>query len=35
MEELLAFVDDLEFDVELALEKQIGSLPLPFPGTFN
>lgn len=32
MEEILAFVDDQEFDVEIALEQQIGSLPLPFPG---
>lgn len=35
MEEILAFVDDLQFDVEVALEQQIGSLPLPFPGKFS
>jgi cleavage and polyadenylation specificity factor subunit 4 len=32
MDELLAPVDDLKFDVEIALEQQIGLLPLPFPG---
>ena len=32
MEEVLASVDDMMFDVEMALEQQIGALPLPFPG---
>ena len=34
MEEILAYVDDIQFDVEVALEQQIGLLPLPFPGEF-
>lgn len=32
MENILATVDDMTFDVEIALENQVGSLPLPFPG---
>ena len=32
MEELLASVDNLEFDVEMLLAEQIGALSLPFPG---
>ena len=32
MEDLLASVDTMIFDVEIALENQVGSLPLPFPG---
>jgi len=32
MEEVLAAVEDMAFDVEAALENQIGALPLPFPG---
>ncbi|XP_015782144.1 cleavage and polyadenylation specificity factor subunit 4 [Tetranychus urticae] len=32
MEELLASVNDVEFDVEIALAEQIGALNLPFPG---
>lgn len=32
MEDLLASVDDMMFDVEISLENQVGSLPLPFPG---
>lgn len=32
MEDILAPVDNMLFDVEIALENQIGALPLPFPG---
>lgn len=32
MEEMLASVEGMVFDVEIALENQVGSLPLPFPG---
>ena len=32
MEDILAPVNDMIFDVEVALENQIGALPLPFPG---
>ncbi|RWS16949.1 cleavage and polyadenylation specificity factor subunit 4-like protein [Dinothrombium tinctorium] len=32
MEEILASVEDMEFDVEQYLEEQLGSLDLPFPG---
>ncbi|KAI1309429.1 Cleavage and polyadenylation specificity factor subunit 4 [Halotydeus destructor] len=32
MEDLLAAVEDMVFDVEIALDEQIGALPLPFPG---
>ncbi|XP_053211393.1 cleavage and polyadenylation specificity factor subunit 4-like [Panonychus citri] len=32
MEELLARTDDIIFEVETALEEQIGALNLPFPG---
>lgn len=32
MEVLVANVDHIKFDVEIALEEQYGALPLPFPG---
>lgn len=32
MEVLVANVEHLKFDVEVALEAQYGALPLPFPG---
>lgn len=32
MEDLVAGVEDMVFDVEIALEEQVGALPLPFPG---
>lgn len=32
MQELVAPVSDIKFDIEFALDQQIGSLPLPFPG---
>ncbi|XP_063718818.1 cleavage and polyadenylation specificity factor subunit 4-like [Symsagittifera roscoffensis] len=32
MEELLCPVDHIKFDIEYALEHQIGAKPLPFPG---
>lgn len=32
MEDILAPVDDMMFDVEIALESQVGTLPLPFKG---
>lgn len=32
MEEIVADVCGLKFDIEIALEQQLGALPLPFPG---
>ncbi len=32
MEELIASVKDIKFDIETCLEQQIGIQPLPFPG---
>lgn len=32
MELLVANVEHLKFDLEVALEEQYGALPLPFPG---
>src|SRR5687767_13488537 len=32
MEDLVASVEEMTFDVEIALENQVGALPLPFPG---
>ncbi|XP_013794409.1 cleavage and polyadenylation specificity factor subunit 4-like [Limulus polyphemus] len=32
MEEIVADVDGIRFDIENALEQQLGALPLPFPG---
>lgn len=32
MEYIVANVENLKFDIEVALEQQHGSLPLPFPG---
>lgn len=32
MELLVANVDHMKFDIEIALEEQYGALPLPFGG---
>lgn len=32
MECLIANVDHIKFDIEVALDEQYGALPLPFPG---
>lgn len=32
MQDLVAGVDHVKFDIEVALELQLGALPLPFPG---
>ena len=32
MEDIIANVDDFQFDVEIALSQQKGIQPLPFPG---
>lgn len=32
MEAVVASVDNIRFDIEIALEQQHGALPLPFPG---
>ncbi|KAF3846729.1 hypothetical protein F7725_003807 [Dissostichus mawsoni] len=32
MQDLLATVDHLKFDLELAMQQQLGAQPLPFPG---
>ena len=32
MEEIVGNVADIKFDVEVALEEQIGAQSLPFPG---
>lgn len=32
MQDLLATVDHIKFDVEIAVKQQLGAQPLPFPG---
>ncbi|KAL5018718.1 hypothetical protein ScPMuIL_004440 [Solemya velum] len=32
MQEIIACVDNFKFDVELAIDQQLGTQPLPFPG---
>ena len=32
MQEIVANVEDITFDIEIALEQQLGAHPLPFPG---
>uniref|UniRef100_A0A8C9TQ35 Cleavage and polyadenylation specificity factor subunit 4 n=1 Tax=Scleropages formosus TaxID=113540 RepID=A0A8C9TQ35_SCLFO len=32
MQELIATVDHIKFDLEIAVEQQLGAQPLPFPG---
>jgi hypothetical protein len=32
MEFIVANVDNMKFDIEIALEEQYGALPLPFAG---
>lgn len=32
MEEIVAYADNIKFDIEIALEQQLGALPLPFHG---
>ena len=32
MEEIVGNVINIKFDVEVALEEQLGAQPLPFPG---
>lgn len=32
MECIVAHVDHVKFDIEVALDEQYGALPLPFPG---
>lgn len=32
MECIVAHVDHIKFDIEVALDEQYGALPLPFPG---
>jgi cleavage and polyadenylation specificity factor subunit 4 len=32
MQDLLATVDHIKFDLEIAVEQQLGAQPLPFPG---
>lgn len=32
MEAIVANVENIKFDIEIALEQQHGALPLPFPG---
>lgn len=32
MQDILANVDHLKFDLELAMQQQLGAQPLPFPG---
>lgn len=32
MQDLLANVDHIKFDLEIAVEQQLGAQPLPFPG---
>ena len=32
MQEIVANVDNVKFDIEIALEQQLGAHPLPFPG---
>jgi len=32
MDDIIANVDNIRFDIEVALEEQVGIQPLPFPG---
>ena len=32
MQEIVGNVEDITFDIEIALEQQLGAHPLPFPG---
>lgn len=32
MDDIIANVDNMRFDIEVALEMQLGIQPLPFPG---
>lgn len=32
LQEVIAGVDDYSFEIEDALDKQLGARPLPFPG---
>lgn len=32
MQELISCVDHIKFDLEMAVEQQLGAQPLPFPG---
>ncbi len=32
MQDIIASVENLRFDIEYALEQQLGAQPLPFPG---
>lgn len=32
MQEIIASVDHIKFDLEIAVEQQLGAQPLPFPG---
>lgn len=32
MQDLLANVDHIKFDLEIAVQQQLGAQPLPFPG---
>lgn len=32
MQEVIANVDGIKFDIEVAMEQQLGVQPLPFPG---
>lgn len=32
MQEIIANVDHIKFDLEIAVEQQLGAQPLPFPG---
>lgn len=32
MQDLLATVDHIKFDLEIAVQQQLGAQPLPFPG---
>lgn len=32
MQDILANVDHIKFDLEIAVQQQLGAQPLPFPG---
>jgi cleavage and polyadenylation specificity factor subunit 4 len=32
MDSLIAPINNIKFDIEVALEQQLGAQPLPFPG---
>lgn len=32
LQDVVASVDDTDFEIEDALDKQLGSRPMPFPG---